>query len=273
MLISRGLIVADPWISQILNGEKVWEMRSKGAACGWLGLIRKGTGQVWGVARLVESGPPMSQEEVIDSFAQHRIPAEMIRSSEAAKWNVPWRLADVRKFLSPVPYRHRPGAVTWVRLDPAVSSEIGRQLELCGKPASPALSPRLGCSGPVPYFEPPALSVDSAEASGEVGRLVGEVEIMASHIRNGYIHLSSLMGLLPDDVKGGSNASLAAEKSVTIDWGGPEMITTDIDKRKKMFRARGWVTAFYRRNGAEPGDSVQIMELGPYWYRVTLAKR
>ena len=43
----KGLIVDEPWISKILAGEKIWEMRSKTTAVrGQIGLIRKGSGAV-----------------------------------------------------------------------------------------------------------------------------------------------------------------------------------------------------------------------------------
>jgi hypothetical protein len=127
--ITKGLIIDDPWIGYILDGSKTWEMRSKGASHrGWFALIRKGTGAVWGVARLVDSGAPLSPDEMVASFDKHRIPADMIRSGQVAKWNTPWKLADVRKLASPVPYRHKSGAVTWVALDAQATAELARQL-------------------------------------------------------------------------------------------------------------------------------------------------
>jgi hypothetical protein len=128
--VTKALIIADPWIGFILNGSKTWEMRSCGASHrGWFGLIRKGTGVVYGIARLVDVGAPLSPAEMITTFDRHRIPGEMIRSGNVAKWNTPWKLADVQKLASPVPYRHKSGAVTWVTLDPLVCESIAQQ---CG---------------------------------------------------------------------------------------------------------------------------------------------
>lgn len=130
MKISKGLIIADPWIGYILKGEKRWEMRSTGCSHrGWFGLIRKGTGAVWGIAKLTNVGHSLSPDEMVESFEKHRIPEEMIRSGEVAKWNTPWKLADVTQLKTPVPYEHKSGAVTWVELGPVVSSEIERQVE------------------------------------------------------------------------------------------------------------------------------------------------
>lgn len=128
MIVSKGLIVADPWIEFILDGLKTWEMRSTGASHrGWFGLIRKGSGTVCGVARLVESGPSLTQEEMVASFDRHRIPAQMILGGQVAKWRTPWKMADVRRLALPVPYVHRQGAVTWVKLDDAAAAAVAMQ--------------------------------------------------------------------------------------------------------------------------------------------------
>ncbi|MCL2874749.1 MAG: hypothetical protein FWF12_00345 [Betaproteobacteria bacterium] len=127
--ITKGLVIAEPWIDHILKGEKDWEMRANAVKHrGWFGLVRKGSGAVHGVARLIDVGAPLSPDEMIAAIKRHRIPEYMIRSGEVAKWNTPWKLADVRRLASPVPYRHRKGAVTWVELDADVTHAIARQL-------------------------------------------------------------------------------------------------------------------------------------------------
>ena len=83
MSITRGVVIADPWIDHILQGSKNWEMRSRATAMrGWFGLIRRGSGQVFGLARLVNCGTALDQAAMIDSIPHHRIPEDMMRRGE-----------------------------------------------------------------------------------------------------------------------------------------------------------------------------------------------
>ena len=52
----KGLIIDEPWIGFILSGRKTWEMRSRNTQIrGRIGLIRKGSKMVVGVADLVDT--------------------------------------------------------------------------------------------------------------------------------------------------------------------------------------------------------------------------
>jgi hypothetical protein len=83
MIISRGLIIAELWIDHILEGRKDWEMRARPTAHrGWFGLIRKGSGTVVGMARLVDCGRELDRNEMIANSHHHRIPEAMIRRGE-----------------------------------------------------------------------------------------------------------------------------------------------------------------------------------------------
>lgn len=127
--IEKALIINDPWISLVLDGKKTWEMRSRPTAIrGDIGLIRKGSGLICGVVRIVGCGDPLDRDEMLSQIDRHRIPANMIESGEVEKWNRPWILEDARRLVSPVRYTHRSGAVTWVNLDPEVSDQIHRQI-------------------------------------------------------------------------------------------------------------------------------------------------
>lgn len=125
----KALIIGEPWISYILDGLKIWEMRSRPTKIAeQFGLIKKGSGAISGVATLIGCGAPLTPESMIRAFDKHRIPEHMILSGQVAKWNCPWMLSSVRKLVRPVPYRHKPGAVTWVNVDPEVAAAIRAQL-------------------------------------------------------------------------------------------------------------------------------------------------
>lgn len=144
-LITKALVVDDPWIELLLSGQKTWEMRSKATTHrGWFGLIRKGSGLVVGVARLTGCGGPLSEDEMIASFGKHRISESVVRSGAVAKWNTPWFLEGVRPLPQPVPYVHPFGAVTWVYLAEAVTQAIEAQVDAAASiqpTAHPVASP------------------------------------------------------------------------------------------------------------------------------------
>lgn len=313
-MITKALIIADPWIGYILDGSKTWEMRSSGASHrGWFGLIRKGTGAIYGVARLVDVGAPLSPGEMIASIDRHRIPESMIRSGEVAKWNTPWKLADVRRLARPVPYMHKSGAVTWVELDAAAIEGVANQLEgtvpavaATRQPApkrsapersSPSVvgetvrldisqrgqklyidvewddgQPEPGLVAPRVSSKPPAKTRAPVALKPANGRAIGEVIITDGNIANNHIYLRSFFDRFPADAIGGSNKASAARRELTIDWGGPEPVVTDLDGSKKFFRARGWIGAFYKLNRAAAGDRVVVEQTAPYRYQVRLQK-
>lgn len=282
MRLSRGLVIADPWIGYILDGSKTWEMRSSATSVrGPFALIRKGTGAVSGVADLVDVRSPLSPEEMIATHARHRIPSEMIRSGEVAKWNTPWVLADVRPLQTPVPYRHPSGAVTWVTLEPEVRAEIARQL---GEPLAeqrivrsevPArareVEPRPAVS-PVPPPTPASAPASPPAGAGSAGSLVAQTQLTGGNIRNNHFHLRGHVHRFPDDLIGGSNRRERAPREASIDWGGGVDTRTDIDGEKQFFRGRGWIRQFFEKTGAEEGDWVLVEETGPYRYKVSLKK-
>lgn len=275
MHINKALIVADPWIGYILDGSKTWEMRASSTSHrGWFGLIRKGTGAICGVARLVDVGSPLTPAEMVRTTDRHRIPPVLIESGEVAKWNIPWRLADVRPLTTPVPYSHPSGAVTWVTLDDEVARRI--EAQLAGVPGvHPALSERPAPIRNAEKAEPPTArnpkrpsQVRSSASDGEI-----RIEINEANLRNNHIYLRDHVHKFPDDVIGGSNKSKLAKRTVRLDWGGAVPVETDIDgEDKKFFRARGWIGAFFKLTRAAPGDFVVIEAVEPYRYRVSLRK-
>lgn len=257
MVVNKGLIIADPWIGYILEGRKIWEMRSQSTSFrGWFGLIRKGTGAVWGVARLVDCGAPLLPEEMIANHSRHLISEPMIRSGKVAKWTTPWVLADVTRLASPVSYAHKSGAVTWVALDANVSAAIERQAVLPAIPAS-AVAP------PEPTARP---------AVRNTGTLIGQTELTKGNLKNNHIYLRGFFHKFPSDTIGGSNKAEAARRMIKVDWGHANPVETDLDGQKMFFRSRTIARRFFEDTGAEAGDRVLVTQTAPYRYSLMLQK-
>ncbi|QXC58710.1 ASCH domain-containing protein [Vibrio mimicus] len=112
--ISKGLIVDQPWIDLILDGQKCWEMRSHATHFrGDFALIQKGTGHIVGLSTLIDSLAPLSTNELAVYSEKHRVDYQS--QPELIKWNTPWVLDNSRR-IEPVPYKHKQGAVIWVNL-------------------------------------------------------------------------------------------------------------------------------------------------------------
>ena len=268
--VTKGLIIDNPWIDFILDGDKTWEMRSTNASFrGWFGLIKKGTGAIWGVARMVDCLPSLTPEEMIANYDKHLIPDAMIRSGQVAKWNTPWVLADVKPLVTPISYKHRSGAVIWVDLTPDVTAAIasqfgGPQFEPVSAPTSPISEPVIvGSNAPKPS-PPKQYGVDD--------NLIGQVTLTAGNITHSHIYLRSFFHRFPSDAIGGSNKSLRAAKTIYVHWGTAKPVETDLDGKKKFFRSRELVKRFFEDTGAESGDIVLVEQLAPYIYCLTLKK-
>ena len=285
MTVTRGLIIADPWIEHILEGRKDWEMRARPTAHrGWFGLIRKGSEQVLGLARLVDCAAALSSSEMIASYDHHRIPERMIRSGEVSKWVVPWKLADVRVLDRPIPYAHKNDAVTWVTF----SDDVTRQLQSFLKKEDPGSTPDTGSrarsivdaqmtgmadrdSGDEKIEERPPSAAMRHIADADA-TLLGRTRISGGNLRNDHFYLTEFLEKFPSDCIGGRNKQEAAPRELTVDWGGPSPVKTDIDRTKRMFRRRGWVRQFFLSAGAREGDTVVVTSTAPYLVQVRVER-
>ena len=127
--VMQGLVIYEPWIGMLLAGNKTWEMRSAPTSKrGIIGLIRKGSGHVVGIANLVDSPRRLNDEEMLARVDKHCIPEPLIRSGSVDKWRCPWVLEDVKALQPSVPYTHPLGAVTWVNLVETIPAvrDLGR---------------------------------------------------------------------------------------------------------------------------------------------------
>ena len=124
----KAIPIREPYIGLILRGLKTWEMRSTRATHrGLVGLIKTGSLHVFGIARLVDSLPPLTRQNYAAYEPFHRVaPADQAGAIER-KWVHPWVLADVRRLPRPVPYKHA-GGVTWVKLDDDVARRVLEQI-------------------------------------------------------------------------------------------------------------------------------------------------
>tara|TARA_R110000851_G_scaffold237966_1_gene390793 strand:+ start:16096 stop:16881 length:786 start_codon:yes stop_codon:yes gene_type:complete len=126
--ITKALIIDEPWISRIINGEKDWEMRSFSSRIrGPVGLIRKGSLQVVGIANLSNVSGPYDNDALIANTYHHTIPSEMF-DDPAYKWRFAWELTEAKPLPEPVRYVHKNGAVIWVDLDEQAVANIALQL-------------------------------------------------------------------------------------------------------------------------------------------------
>lgn len=126
----RGLLIRDPYISDILNGRKCWELRSFPTRIrGRLGLIKSTSGRVFGECILKECLGPLDLDTLLQSTEIGPHDLEEIRNSGATPYldregrssTYAWVLDNVQAYAQPVPYRHPSGAVTFVDLERAIS--------------------------------------------------------------------------------------------------------------------------------------------------------
>jgi hypothetical protein len=214
------------------------------------------------------AGEPLSDDEMIATFAHHRIPAARIRNGEVSNWRVPWKLSEVRRLTRPVPYRHKSGSVVWVNLSDSESDAIADALSAekevehadIGTGHRPRSTPARVEFGGFPREDRDAISQQT-------------VEVTAGNLQHNHVYLRKFMDLFPEDVIGGSNRSARAPRFLTLEAEGLPSVETDIAGDKKIFRDRGWVGAFFRHNEVGPGDKVGMTRLGPYRFRLDVVGR
>jgi len=121
----KGLIIKSPYIDRILAGTKTWEMRSRHTKQrGQIALIKQGSGQIVGLARLIHSKGPLSNQEKLETIDKHQISKERLESGETEKWKFAWVFEDAVKLTAPINYKHPNGAQQWVKLEPHTQNEI-----------------------------------------------------------------------------------------------------------------------------------------------------
>ena len=271
--VERALVVDEPWISAILQGEKTWEMRK--TAChkrGRVGLIRKGSGLVVGTATLAASLPPLeSREAYADAELRHRIPPDRQGDAFDDGWRTPWVLESVRPLPTPVPYDHPNGAVIWVTLQPSVTAAIGQmQGSLPFHADRRRKEPRVDgfqASGSQQIFTPPRSSVLDQKPSGTSN--TRKIGVTGGNLRNKHLYLP--LNFFPDDAIGGSSKVQRATRTVMVTFEPGSTVETDLDGTKRMLRARAEVGDFLALAGVAEGDTVLVIRTAPYTYTIRKA--
>jgi hypothetical protein len=90
---------------------------------------------VSGVATLANVGWALSPPEMLETCHLRKIPTEIVRSGEVARWTR--ILTDVRWLATPVFYNYPSGDISWVDLTDDVSREIAVQPDEPVVPPSP----------------------------------------------------------------------------------------------------------------------------------------
>jgi hypothetical protein len=94
------------------------------------------------------------------------------------------------------------------------------------------------------------------------------LKVTQGNIDNHHIYLTDTLNIFPDDVFGGSDESQAASQMIRVQWGA-EIVETDIDRTKNIFRKRGWVARFFDEGRIQAGDTILLEQLEPYLYRIS----
>jgi len=127
---TKGLVIKSPYIEKILSGSKTWEMRSTLTKTrGPIALIKQGSGQIIGVANLVDTKGPLSQQDKLNAMDKHQISIDRLQSGETDRWDTAWVMEDAQSLISPINYQHPNGAVIWVNLDPQVQEKLAISMQ------------------------------------------------------------------------------------------------------------------------------------------------
>jgi hypothetical protein len=97
------------------------------------------------------------------------------------------------------------------------------------------------------------------------------VELSGSNVRDSRIDLQGVLGLSPEDSLGDSDAHRTGIPG-SLQIGG-EIVETDIDETKAVFRAHGAVDRFFSKEAVAEGDLILIERVEPRAFRVSKASK
>ncbi len=120
--IARALIIRQPYIGQILDGRKTWELRSsKTKVRGRIALIEGGSGLITGTVDIwrVMKAPTTRMAR---NFTRCYHGLEWHELYLMDKWRYVWELSGAKHYATPIPYKHPKGAAIWVNLEKLVKA-------------------------------------------------------------------------------------------------------------------------------------------------------
>ena len=91
---------------------------------GPIALIKKGSGKIYGLARIVDSIGPFSESEMIDHSEKHCMSPDRITDPRTSKWRQAWVLEEVTRLDNPIDYLQKRGPVQFVTLDEEAIKKI-----------------------------------------------------------------------------------------------------------------------------------------------------
>lgn len=127
---TSGLIIKLEPLEKILNGKKVWEMRSiTTKKRGAIALIGKGSKRIMGIATIVDVQGPLSDAVMVGTEAMHQIAPTRLDDADVQKLRYAWVLSNVTRLDPPVAYVPRRGAVRFVDLTTEEMVAINSRLQ------------------------------------------------------------------------------------------------------------------------------------------------
>lgn len=104
---------------------------------------------------------------------------------------------------------------------------------------------------------------------------IARIPLTQGNINNNHFYLTGCLTFFPADSIGGRNINSEATKKLKLYPIGGEILETDIDGEKNIFRKRGWVAEMFKLTKAKAGDHVVIQknENGTYYIWVDNADK
>lgn len=130
--IERALIIYSEPLEWILEGRKVWELRSRPTKIrGWIALSEKGAKRIVGICRLVDCLGPLTVNEFIENakkMAYTRAELEEERKQLEEDFNesttYAWVLEGVKRLPTPISFENPSGAVIWARIPIEIAQKL-----------------------------------------------------------------------------------------------------------------------------------------------------